>query len=60
MKVGDLVRWNATYTHREVGIIIKVAEPQNRVAVGMVQVHWSNGKETKNWYREIEVLSGSR
>jgi|ETNvirnome_2_300_1030623.scaffolds.fasta_scaffold94855_2 hypothetical protein len=64
MKAGDLVRWNATFTSwtdaRGVGIVIRVAEPQNLVAVGMVHVHWADGKETKNWYREIEVIDESR
>lgn len=60
MKVGDLVRWSATYTARGMGIITKVAEPQNLVAVGMVHVHWADGKQTKNWYRELEVVSESR
>ena len=60
MKVGDLVRWNATYTNRGVGIIIKVAETQNLVAVGTVHIQWADGKQTKSWYREIEVVSESR
>ena len=60
MKAGDLVRWNAIYTDRGIGVVIKVAEPQNLVAVGMVHVHWADGKETKNWYREIEVINESR
>lgn len=60
MKVGDLVRWNATYTNRGIGIITKVAQTHNHVAVGMVHVHWSDGKQTKNWYKEIEVISESR
>lgn len=60
MKVGDLVRWNATFTNRGMGIIIKVAHPQNLVAVGMVHVQWADGKQTKNWYREIEVINEAR
>jgi hypothetical protein len=64
VKVGDLVRWNATFTSwtdaRGVGIVIKVAEARNLVAVGMVHVQWADGKETKNWYREIEVINESR
>jgi len=60
MKVGDLVRWNATFTNRGIGIVVKVAEPQNLVAVGMVHVHWADGEQTKNWYREIEVVNESR
>jgi len=60
MKAGDLVRWNATFTNRGVGIITKVAETQNLVAVGMVRVYWADGKQTKNWYREIEVINEGR
>ena len=60
MKEGDLVRWNAIYTNRGVGIITKVAQTHNRVAVGMVHVQWADGKETRNWYREIEVINESR
>ena len=60
MKPGDLVRYNAVFTNRGVGVVIKVTEPQNLVAVGMVHVHWADGKETKNWYRELEVINESR
>ena len=60
MKVGDLVRWNKTLTNRGVGVIVKVASNQNLVAVGMVHIQWADGKQTKNWYREIEVINESR
>ena len=59
MKVGDLVKWNMGVGVGEVGIIVKVAEPQNLVAVGMVHVQWPDGKKTKNWYKEIEVINES-
>ena len=57
MKVGDLVRWNKTFTNRNVGVVVKVAEAQNLVAVGMVHIQWADGKQTKNWYKEVEVVS---
>ena len=60
MKVGDLVRYNAIFTNRGIGVVIKVAEPQNLVAVGMVHIQWAGGKKTKNWYKEVEVGSASR
>ena len=59
MKVGDLVRWNQkTYPGpREVGIIIKVAAPHNLVAMGMVHIQWADGRETKNWHKEVEIIN---
>ena len=58
MKVGDLVRWNATYTNRGVGIITKVAKAATLGS--MLHVHWADGKQTKNWHRELEVISETR
>ena len=60
MKVGDLVRWNKTYAKRGLVVVVKVAAEKNLLAVGMVHIQWADGKQTKNWYKEVEVVSESR
>ena len=71
MKVGDLVRFNATMLfsaaqlrYPKCGVVVDVRETAvdqcGRKTQGSVRVMWANGNYSREWLCYVEVINESR
>ena len=71
MKVGDLVRFNATMLfsaaqlrYPKCGVVVDVRETAvdqcGRKTQGSVKVMWANGNYSREWLCYVEVINESR